>query len=175
MPLEILYQDEWLLAINKPSGLLVHRTALDREACEFAVQMLRDQVGQPVHPCHRLDRPTSGVLLFALDKRSCSAVGRCFAAGQVAKCYHAIVRGWTDAAGHIDYPLRSEQNPEKEQSAQTDYTRLATGLGVATPNGAIEVFISSPDNPTFDNEQHGTMLQFIYQNGTHTVIREPTR
>ena len=68
--LEILYQDEYLVAINKPSGLLVHRSWLDTHATEFAVQKLRDQIGQHVYPAHRLDRPTSGVLLFVLDKVS---------------------------------------------------------------------------------------------------------
>ena len=66
--LEIVFQDESLVAINKPAGLLVHRSRLDVHATEFAMQRLRDQIGQPVFPVHRLDRPTSGVLLFALDK-----------------------------------------------------------------------------------------------------------
>jgi tRNA pseudouridine65 synthase len=125
-PLEILYQDDWLVAINKPSGLLVHRTALDTQASEFAVQTLRDQLGRPVHPCHRLDRPTSGVLLFALDKTSCAQVSQSFADGVVEKRYHAIVRGWTDPVGRIDTPLRSEEYPEKTQSAETNYRRLFT-------------------------------------------------
>ena len=68
--LDILYQDEYVVAINKPSGLLVHRSWLDTHATEFAVQKLRDQIGQHVYPVHRLDRPTSGVLLFVLDKDS---------------------------------------------------------------------------------------------------------
>ena len=66
--LTILYQDEYVVAIDKPSGLLVHRSWLDTHATEFAVQKLRDQIGQHVYPVHRLDRPTSGVLLFVLDK-----------------------------------------------------------------------------------------------------------
>lgn len=67
-PLEILYEDEYLVAINKPHGLLVHQSSIARNADEFAVQLLRDQIGQRVYPTHRLDRKTSGVLLFALDK-----------------------------------------------------------------------------------------------------------
>jgi len=54
--LEILYQDEDIIAINKPHGLLVHRSSIAREASEFALQLLRDQIGQPVYPAHRLDR-----------------------------------------------------------------------------------------------------------------------
>lgn len=67
LPLPLLYQDECLVAINKPSGLLVHRSLIDKHETQFAVQLLRDQIGQKVYPVHRLDRPTSGVLLFALD------------------------------------------------------------------------------------------------------------
>ena len=67
--LEILYQDEFIIAINKPSGLLVHKSFYARDAKVFAIQELRNQIGgQHVYPVHRLDRKTSGVLLFALDK-----------------------------------------------------------------------------------------------------------
>jgi tRNA pseudouridine65 synthase len=66
--LEILYEDENLIAINKPSGILVHRTSIAPEETVFALQLLRDQIGQWVSPVHRLDRPTSGVLLFSKRK-----------------------------------------------------------------------------------------------------------
>ncbi|MDP3904583.1 MAG: pseudouridine synthase, partial [Methylococcaceae bacterium] len=65
--MDILYQDEQLVAVNKPAGLLVHRSEIDRHETQFAVQMLRDQLGQKVFPVHRLDKPTAGVLLFALN------------------------------------------------------------------------------------------------------------
>ena len=65
--LEILYQDEFLVAVNKPAGMLVHRSWLDPHETQFVMQTLRDQIGQHVFPIHRLDRPTSGVLLFALS------------------------------------------------------------------------------------------------------------
>jgi len=65
--LEILYQDEYLVVVNKPAGMLVHRSWLDTHETQFVMQTLRDQIGQYVFPIHRLDRPTSGVLLFALN------------------------------------------------------------------------------------------------------------
>ena len=65
-PLLIIYQDDDLVAINKPSGLLVHRSPIDKHETRFAVQQLRNQLGQHVYPLHRLDKPTSGVLVFAL-------------------------------------------------------------------------------------------------------------
>lgn len=54
------------MAVNKPSGLMVHRSAVDTRETTFAPRMVRDQIGNPVFPVHRLDRPTSGILLFAL-------------------------------------------------------------------------------------------------------------
>ena len=125
MPLNIIYQDTDYVAIDKPSGLLVHRTKLDSLATEFALQMLRDQIEQQVYPCHRLDRPTSGILLFALNNEAHSFAMTQFAEKQVKKEYHAMVRGWTEDSGSIDHDLRSEDNPEKSQSAQTEYSRVA--------------------------------------------------
>lgn len=122
MTLEILYADDDLVAINKPSGLLVHRTALDKAATEFAVQMLRDQIEKTVYPCHRLDRPTSGVLLFALSSDAARAIQNQFVNKSVQKVYHAIVRGWTEPQGNIDYALRCEDAPSKSQDAITEYT-----------------------------------------------------
>jgi len=84
-PLAIVHRDDWLCAVHKPSGLLVHRTPLDRGATRFAVQLLRDQIGCRVHPVHRLDRGTSGVLLFALDRDVARALGAQFETGIVAK------------------------------------------------------------------------------------------
>lgn len=106
MSLEILYHDAHLVAINKPHGLLVHRTKLAGDASEFALQLLRDQLGKHVFPCHRLDRKTSGVLLFALDEETNSLMQQQFAKGFVRKRYRAIVRGYTTDAGVIDYPLK---------------------------------------------------------------------
>jgi tRNA pseudouridine65 synthase len=105
-PLQIIYADPWIVAINKPSGLFVHRTRLDFEATAFAVQRLRDQLGRPVYPAHRLDRATSGVLLFALDRDVLPALAMSFEAGTVIKHYVAVVRGWPPDYLHIDYPLK---------------------------------------------------------------------
>ncbi|WP_246167742.1 tRNA pseudouridine(65) synthase TruC [Propionivibrio limicola] len=133
--LPILYRDEYLIAVHKPSGLLVHRTFLDRHETRFAVQLLRDQIGQHVHPTHRLDRGTSGILLFALDRDVCSAVGKQFEAQNVDKTYLAIVRGYPDEAGRIDHPLtrqfddyefRKSAGTAEAQEAVTTFRRLAT-------------------------------------------------
>ena len=104
--LSVVYQDDTLVAINKPPGLLVHRSPIDKRETRFAVQLLRDQIGRRVYPVHRLDRPTSGLLLFAFDGTTASAIGRQMMARQVKKQYTAIVRGWIKAPGMIDYALK---------------------------------------------------------------------
>ena len=131
--LTLLYRDEHLVAIDKPPGLLVHRSDLDRHETRFAVQLLRDQLGRRVFPVHRLDKGTSGVLLFAFDADTVRAMARQFEDGTVAKTYLAVVRGWPPEAGVIDHPLARKfdeygrQLPATEaQPAVTRYRRLAT-------------------------------------------------
>ncbi|MDA3867198.1 MAG: pseudouridine synthase [Salinivirgaceae bacterium] len=122
MKLDILYQDEHFVAINKPHGLLVHRSAYAADAREFAVQLLRDQIQQRVYPCHRLDRKTSGVLLFALSSEANSAMQRQFAENKVKKIYYAIVRGHTQEKCTIDYALTNDKN--KVQEACTHFITI---------------------------------------------------
>ena len=133
--LPILYRDEQLIAIHKPAGLLVHRTVLDRHETRFAVQLLRDQIGQYVHPVHRLDRGTSGVLLFALERDIGRQLSAQFEAQTVDKTYLAVVRGHPPESGRIDHPLsrqyddyefRSASAVSAAQPAVTAYRRLAT-------------------------------------------------
>jgi tRNA pseudouridine65 synthase len=134
-PLEILYQDEHIVAINKPSGLLVHKSPIDKHETRFALQELRDQIGQYVYPVHRLDKPTSGVLLFALNAETAKTMSQLFRDNLVQKEYIAIVRGYTESKGEIDHPLKqmldTKVQKEKgitkeEQEAQTEYERLET-------------------------------------------------
>ena len=128
--LRILHRDQHLIAIDKPPGLLVHRSGLDAGETEFALQRLRDQIGQPVWPAHRLDKGTSGVLLFALDAPTARALGQAFESGeQVQKTYRAIVRGWPPEQGLIDRPLKRmpddmRHQREEVQTAQTRYRTL---------------------------------------------------
>ena len=103
--LEILHQDSNVVAINKPAGLLVHRTNLDRRLYHAAMQKLRDQIGQPVFVVHRLDRATSGVLLFALSQEAARFLTNEFQERRVKKTYIALVRGYCDDTGTIDTPL----------------------------------------------------------------------
>lgn len=129
--LEILYQDEHYIAVHKPAGLLVHRSPVDKHETRFCLQVLRDQTGLTVHPCHRLDKPTSGVLLFALDRDSLRLASRMFEEKRAVKIYRALVRGWIDGEGRIDHPLayipdgRENRGRGQPQPAATRYRALA--------------------------------------------------
>lgn len=103
--IDIIYEDEFLVAINKEAGLLVHRSWLDREATRFAMQLTRDAVGCHVFPVHRLDRPTSGVLLFAKSSVVARSLTEAFTAHDVTKQYLAVVRGFMPEKGTVDYAL----------------------------------------------------------------------
>lgn len=132
--LEILYRDEYLVVINKPSGLLVHKSMIDRYEIYFAMKMLRDQIGTWVYPVHRLDKPTSGVLLFALDSQTARLMSEQFKTHTMQKKYIAVVRGYVDEKGFIDHALSvkndkiADKNAREEkeaQEAQTEYKRVA--------------------------------------------------
>ena len=121
--LEILYQDENIVAINKSHGLLVHQSPIARDAEEFALQLLRDQLGQNVWPAHRLDRKTGGVLLFSLDQETNKLLQGKFRDNEMDKKYLAVVRGYFPEQLKIDYPLRKENGVLQE--ALTYFTLLS--------------------------------------------------
>lgn len=123
--MRILYRDEHLAVVDKPAGLLVHRSAIDRHETRFALQIARDLLGRRVYPVHRLDKPTSGALLLALDPDCARRLGEAFAAGRIAKTYRAIVRGYLPEQGVIDYPLAEALDPTTDRLADTDKGRQA--------------------------------------------------
>lgn len=118
--LEIIYQDRWLVAVNKPSGWLVHRSWLDRHETVFVMQTVRDQIGQHVYTVHRLDRPTSGVLLMALSSETTRLLSQQFEQHQIQKTYHAVVRGWLEGDELLDYPLTEELDKIADKFSQPD-------------------------------------------------------
>jgi tRNA pseudouridine65 synthase len=121
--LPFLYQDGCLLAVDKPAGLAVHRgMARDRT---FALQLVRDRIGRHVHAVHRLDRATSGVLLFALDPHTAGRMQELLAEGRVQKRYLALVRGIPPESGVIDHPIPRDVDGPRVP-AVTAFRRLAT-------------------------------------------------
>ena len=127
--LHLVHLDEEIVAIDKPPGLLVHPTALDAHEESSALKLLREQLGQWLWPLHRLDKGTSGVLLFARSAEAARRWSAAFEAGRVSKRYLALVRGWPPAHGEIAQPLA--RDPELPSAGQprleslTRYTRLA--------------------------------------------------
>lgn len=118
--LPILFRDEHLVAVDKPAGLLVHRSDLDPGERRNAVQILHAQLRRPVHPVHRLDRGASGVLLFALTKDAAAALGRSVRERRVERTYLAVVRGRTLEVGTIDHALRRVVDPAEGQRRGRD-------------------------------------------------------
>jgi len=132
MTLELLYHDEHLVVINKPSGLLVHRSEIDRHETAFALQLVRNQIGQRVYPVHRLDKPTSGVLVFAKQSETASALVEQWRQRDIEKHYLAIVRGYMPEFTHLDYAMSppvdkyaKHERVKPPQEAITDFTSLA--------------------------------------------------
>jgi tRNA pseudouridine65 synthase len=127
--LPLLHADADLVAIDKPAGLLVHPSALDAREERSALKLLRDQRGEWLWPLHRLDKATSGVLVFARHQEAAREWGRAFEEGRVGKRYLALVRGWPPERGTIDQPLaRDPELPSQGQeriAAVTRFERLA--------------------------------------------------
>lgn len=147
MKVPIIYQDDHVVVINKPSGLLVHRSAIDKQAVHVAMTILRNQLNRWVYPVHRLDRPTSGILLFAFNSEIARDLSLQFSEKSVEKTYLAVVRGYTEEVGIIDYPLKDKRDriadrkstPTGERKeAVTRYQRL----------GQIEIPVAVSIHPT---------------------------
>lgn len=130
----ILYQDDSLIAINKPRGVSVHRSALDSHSDTYALQLARQATGARVFPVHRLDKATSGVLLFALTQSMASKMAALFRDKGVQKRYLAVVRGFIPENGVIDHPLTAIADKRIQGSVKnnaphpaiTAFKRLAT-------------------------------------------------
>ncbi|MDG1751704.1 MAG: tRNA pseudouridine(65) synthase TruC [Thalassotalea sp.] len=137
--LTILYQDEFLVAIDKPPGLFVHRSFMDKDEIYFALQLVRDMVGQYVYPLHRLDRPTSGVLLFALTEDVARLMGQAFTDKTIQKTYYALTRGHLLNDGVVDYPLKEkldklgDKNVSQNKEAQSAVTQYQSITNATLP------------------------------------------
>jgi len=114
--LQILYQDDSLVAVNKPAGQLVHPSDHPQPGDEVTMKILRDQIGHQVHPLHRIDRPTCGVVLFSTEARVVRILRPAFDENRIKKTYLAVVLGQPDYESHLcQLPLRKrEDSPLQE-------------------------------------------------------------
>jgi tRNA pseudouridine65 synthase len=122
--MDILFDDSAIMIVNKPAGLLTHQTKISSDR-DSLVDRLREQFSNPPSPVHRLDRPTSGIILCAYPGDTARILGDFFVNGKVRKRYVAIVRGFTEQEGKIDVPLSKDGTGEL-QRAVTTYKTLKT-------------------------------------------------
>ncbi|MFC0179406.1 tRNA pseudouridine(65) synthase TruC [Thorsellia kenyensis] len=130
----ILYRDEYIVIVNKPSGWLVHRSWLDKDEHNILMTKVRDTIQQHVYTVHRLDKATSGVILMALNPEIARILSQAFEKNEIQKKYHALVRGYILDSGEIDYPLtvvrdkiadKFSRENKLPQEAQTLYTPIS--------------------------------------------------
>ena len=123
-PLNIIYQDDWLIAVDKPAGYLVHPADQPQEGDLVTMKILRDQIEQHVYNIHRIDRPTTGVLLFSKDRDAARTLHRALERHEIKKTYWAIIHGCPPAdTWECRQPLRkSDDAPERD--AHTSFSVL---------------------------------------------------
>ena len=122
--LKILYQDEWLVAIDKPAGHLVHPAESPQDDDLVAMKILRDQIGKRVNTIHRIDRPTSGVLLFGLEKQATKKLHKALELHDFDKSYWAVVQGKAPAEQwQCHQPIQKEED-EPAREAHTSFRVL---------------------------------------------------
>lgn len=133
--IEILYSDSYIVAVNKPAGLLVHRTRIAEEENDFLLQKVRDQIQKHIYPIHRLDRPTSGIVLFALSSEVANRFSNMFQTNEICKEYRAIVRGWFPDNVDLDHPVKNEKGNQKD--ARTVFKNISS-FELQVPSGRYE-------------------------------------
>lgn len=181
MHFDILFEDDHFLAINKPPGILVHRTRLSEDVV-FVLQLLRDQVGYPVFTTHRLDRATSGVLIFGKTQEAASALGEHFMDRAIEKKYLVVVRGWAPESGTIDYALSDPETGKENQPAVTHFRCLVQSeqpwpIGLRYPTARFSLLEAEPEtgrrhqirkhlahinHPIINDKRHGDVKQNTY-------------
>lgn len=186
---DILYEDDYIIAVNKPPGLIIHRTRLSEDKV-FLLQQLRNQLGAHIYTIHRLDRPTSGVILFAKSAEVASVMSKKFEDHKIEKSYLALVRGWMEEEGVIDYPLTDEETGKtKYQNAVTRYqcldrSEISHAIGNRYKSARFSLVKVCPDtgrrhqirkhlshlrHPIIGDKKHGDVKQNKYFNAVFDV------
>lgn len=183
--LPVLFADDDLLAIDKPEGLLSVST--DDERARTALAVLREQSGGDLWPVHRLDRETSGVLLFARSRATCDRVRAAWS--EVQKVYRAVVEGRPDPpVGSIDLPLWEDRNLRVRagehadaRPARTRYATVVSGGGrslleVELDTGRkhqIRVHLATIGHPVVGDERYGTRAERLFLHASRLSLPHP--
>ncbi len=139
-----LYEDESLGIVMKPPRLLVHRSEVSPREESYALQQARDLFGRRVYAVHRLDRGTSGVLVFAFDSATAAAMGEAWAAGAVRKRYALLSRGWIEAPLRITHPL----TPVKDAYLRVQKTEAQAAETRVAPWGTADIPVAFGSFPS---------------------------
>lgn len=186
----ILFSDPDFVAVNKPPRILMHRTRISEDTV-FVVQLLRDQLGQRIYPVHRLDRATSGVLIFGKTPEAAGRLGEQFMDKSVAKKYIAVVRGWTDESGIIDYALDDPDSGKGRLPAVTRFNTLGrseidAAIGLRYKTARFSLLEAEPEtgrrhqirkhlahinHPVIGDKRHGDVKQNTYFRETFGMTR----
>ena len=120
-PLDVLYRDDDLLVVNKPSGLAAHR-GLSNELGDYVLTRVREMMARPVYLPHRLDRATSGAMVVLFEPELVAPLQRAFVHGSVDKRYVALARGAIVDPVLVDYAVPRGDGMSERVSAQTRFT-----------------------------------------------------
>jgi len=189
--LQILFEDDYCIAVNKPPGLLIHRTKISEDKV-FLLQLLRDQIRMHLYTVHRLDRGTSGVVLFGKTPEFAAALHHLFMEHKIEKMYVAIARGWLPNSGRIDYPLvDKELNQLQPLEAVTNFklqatSEIDTAIGLRYPTARFSLLTLQPEHgrrhqirkhlahlrhPVIGDRRHGDVKHNNYFRDTAGVNR----
>lgn len=111
-PIRVLFRDDNLVIVDKPPGILTHPNRYDRSTPSI-VNSLSGSMHSRVFPVHRLDRETSGAMVFSLDRETASALGRDFSDSRVEKLYLALSYGQMGEEADVNVPVRQGGNGRK--------------------------------------------------------------
>jgi tRNA pseudouridine65 synthase len=117
MKLEIIFEDKYIICVNKPNNVLVHHAFLSRNVGDedSLLQLIDKELNLKVYPIHRLDRKTSGMILMAKEKEFVSKFQELFIAKEIQKTYFGVVRGFSPESKIIDSPVKGrDANVHKE-------------------------------------------------------------
>ena len=158
MSLEIIFEDDYILCVNKPNNVLVHHAFLSRNVGDedSLLQLIDKQLGIKVYPVHRLDRKTSGLILLAKEKEHVSKFQELFTTKQIQKTYFGVVRGFSPETKTIDSPVKGrDANVHKE--ALTYLKTLAN------------ITLNIPVKP-YDSSRY-SLVEFLPQTGRMHQLR----